>query len=226
LFHTDAVQAFGKLKIDMKSENIDLLSISGHKLYCVKGIGALCINPDKFINVLYKNNKFNPRNYLQPLLYGGSHEFSIRPSTENTPGIVGLGTATELAYKNLLHNSQNMKKLLDYLTDRLLNEIPNSFLNGSRDNRLYNNCNIRFAGIDGFDLMLKLDANQIACSTGSACSTKSTKPSRVLTALGLSDTEASSSIRLTLGKYTTKDQLDYVIKTIILSVKQLRAMAK
>ena len=218
------MQAFGKIPIDMKKNNINLLSISGHKLYCCKGIGALATNFPTTSNAPTSEKKIDPLEFIQPLFYGGSHELSLRPSTENVPGIVALGKATNIALKILDESAVKIGSLRDYLINKILKAIPNSHLNGSLEKRLYNNCNIRFDGIDGFDLMLKLDANGIACSTGSACSSKSTKPSRILTAIGLSDKEANGSIRLTLGKYTTKFQLNYVFDKIFLSVRQLRAV--
>lgn len=222
-FHTDAVQAFGKLPIHMINENIDLLSFAGHKIYGPKGIGGLCANPKRFISA--KEKAIDWQKYLQPLMFGGSQEYNFRPSTENVPAIAGLGKAVELAQERMKDDAFRIEKLRDYFIDRILKEIPNSALNGSHNNRIFNNVNMRFDGINGYDALLMLDAQGISVSTGSACSSKSKNPSRILTALGLNPDEATSSIRFTLGRQTTQEDLDFVIEHLIKIMKRLRSIS-
>ena len=206
LFHTDAVQSFGKLNIDVKKMNIDLLSASAHKIYGPKGIG-----------LLYKNRDVK----LNPLISGGGHEFGVRSGTENIPGIVGFSKALELSKKE---DKEKIKKLRNYLIDELL-KIENSKLNGPKDKRLYNNVNVIFKYIEGEALILKLDDDGICASTGSACSTKSLEPSHVLTSIGLRKQDAHGSLRLTLGRHNTKKEIDYTVKKIKKRVKELRKIS-
>jgi cysteine desulfurase len=220
LFHSDAVQAFGKIPINMQQDNIDFLSLSGHKIYCCKGIGALCLNQRKF--PVKKNTPL--KTYLQPLIYGGSQENGMRPATENVSGIAGLEKAIELAQSSMKNEALRIGQLRDYFIDHILEEIPDSALNGARENRLFNNVNIRFTGINGYDLLLLLDNHGIAVSTGSACSSRSQEPSRILMALGLTEAEANSSVRFTLGKFTTQDDLDYVLEHLSNGVHRLRSL--
>lgn len=218
LFHSDAVQAFGKIPIDMQALNIDLLSLSGHKLYGPKGVGALCINSQKL-----SSEKFSHlTTFLEPMLYGGLQENSMRPSTENVPAIIALGKAVENAKQNMNNWKAHGKKLQEVFINEVLTQIPYSYLNGARENRLYNNCNFRFDGVDGFDLLMLLDNQGIATSTGSACSSKSDKPSRVLTSIGLSPSDASGSIRFSLGKDTVLEDIQYTIAKMERALKQLR----
>ncbi len=210
IFHTDAVQAVGKLKIDVEKDNIDLLSLSGHKIHGPKGVGAL-----------YKRKEIQ----LEPLMHGGGHEFGLRSSTENVPGIVGLGKAIEICGKNMNSEIQRMTKLRDKLIDGILRNIPDTRLNGSRKNRLPNNANITFSHIEGESILLSLDAKGISVSTGSACSSKSLKPSHVLLALGLKPEESHGSIRFTLGRFTTAEDIDYVLETLPEIVKKLRDLS-
>lgn len=222
-FHSDAIQAFGKLHIDMKSQKIDLLSIAGHKVYGPKGIGALCCNPTTFSD---DQGVFRIQNYISPLIYGGSQEFGLRPATENVTGIVGFAKASELAIKNMKNERIRIQKLRDNLISHILSEIPDVLLNGDPNIRLFNNANFSFSDLNGFDLMLFLDSNGIAVSTGSACSSKTQTPSRVLTALGLDKYLAHGSIRMTLGKENTQEEIDYVLEVLPKCVRQARYIYK
>lgn len=208
-FHTDAVQSFGKLEIDVKKMNIDLLSASAHKIYGPKGIGLLYVNKDVKI---------------QPIQHGGGHENGLRSGTENVAGIVGFAKAVELMQKLGKKEQEREKKLRDKIIDRLL-EIKGTRLNGSRENRLYNNINISFKGIEGEALLIRLDQKGFAVSTGSACSSKSLEPSHVLTALGLKPEEAHGSLRITLGRYTTEQDIDNLLDILPKIVKSLRTIS-
>lgn len=209
LFHTDAVQSFGKLPIDVKKMNIDFLSASAHKIYGPKGVGLLYIR--KGIQI-------------EPLLHGGGHEFGLRSSTENTAGIVGFSKAVEICKREINSEAKRLTILRDYLIKEVL-KIPNTRLNGHATQRLYNNTNFSFFGIEGESLIMHLDMQGIAASTGSACSTKSLKPSHVLTAIGLSHVQAHGSLRLTLGRSTRKEDLDYVVKNVKEIVENLRKIS-
>lgn len=209
LFHTDAAQSFGKIPIDVKKMNIDLLTANAHKMYGPKGIGALFIR---------KGVK------MEPLLHGGGHEFGLRSSTENVTGVVGFATAVEIAKKEMTKEAKRQIKIRDYLIKNVL-KIENSFLNGHPVKRLPNNANFWFKFIEGEALVLQLDANGIAASTGSACSTKSLEPSHVLLAIGLKHEEAHGSLRLTLGKQNTKSDIDYVLDVLPNIVKKLREIS-
>jgi cysteine desulfurase len=209
LFHTDAVQAAGKTPIDVNKLNIDLLSISSHKMYGPKGVGALYI----------KNGV-----KIQPLVHGGGHEKGLRSSTYNTPGIVGLGKACELA-KNRLNNEMTiLKEMRDKLINNVLT-IDHSYLNGHPTKRLVNNAHFYFSGVEGESLNLMLDDKGIAGSTGSACSSKKLQASHVLTAIGLKPEDAHGSLRLTLGKDNTIDDVNYVSKILKDVVKKLRKIS-
>ena len=208
-FHTDAVQSYGKIKIDVKKMNIDLLSVSGHKIYGPKGVGFLFINQDVKI---------------VPIQHGGGHETGLRSGTENVAGIIGLAKATELAEKNMKKESEKLKKLQDKLINELL-KISGTKLNGSRDKRIYNNINISFEGVEGEALLLRLDGKGICVSTGSACSSKSLEPSHVLTAIGLKPEKAHGSLRITMGKDNTEEEIDYVIKSLNEIVNSLRKIS-
>ena len=171
LFHTDAVQAAGKIPISVKSLGIDMMSMSSHKINGPKGVGALYIKSGLEI---------------EPIIHGGGQESSLRSGTENVPGIVGFGKACELAVKRMSQYQEHVAGLRDYLIERVLQEIPHSRLNGSKTDRLPNNAHFTFFGVNGEDLIIKLDENGIAASTGSACSVKKQKPSHVLKAMGFS----------------------------------------
>lgn len=209
LFHSDAVQAIGKVPIDVNKLNLDLLSISSHKIYGPKGTGALFVR---------KGVK------LIPLAHGGGHEKGFRSSTLNTPGIVGLGKACEIGLKDMEKDIKHMKNLRDLLIKNIL-KIEESYLNGHPEKRLVNNAHFRFNAIEGESLNLMLDDKGIAGSTGSACSSKKLEASHVLLALGLKPEEAHGSLRLSLGKYSTKDEVDYVIDIIPEIVDNLRKMS-
>ena len=209
LFHTDAVQAIGKVPIDVKKLNIDLLSISSHKIYGPKGVGALYVR---------KGVK------LQTVAHGGGQEKGLRSSTHNTPGIVGLGKACELGKKRMTKDVSHLTQLRDRLI-KDMKTIEQGFLNGHPKNRLANNVHFRFDAIEGESLNLMLDDKGIASSTGSACSSKKLQASHVLLAIGLKPEEAHGSIRLTLGRMSTKDDVDYVVSTLPEIVQKLRNMS-
>ncbi len=206
LFHTDAVQAIGKVPIDVNKLNIDLLSISSHKIYGPKGVGAL-----------YIRNGLK----LQTISHGGGHEKGIRSSTYNTPGIVGLGKACELGLKRIKNDSVNMTKLRDILIKYIL-KIEESYLNGHPTQRLPNNAHFRFTAIEGESLNTLLNDAGIAAATGSACSSKKLKASHVLTGIGLTPELAHGSLRLSLGRKSTSEEVKYVYNKIPSIVKKLR----
>lgn len=209
LFHTDAVQSFGKMPIDARKMNIDFLSASAHKIYGPKGVGLLYIR---------KGVK------IEPLLHGGGHEFGLRSSTENTAGIVGFAEAVELCKREMKSETKRLAELRDYLIKEIM-KIPDTKLNGHATQRLHNNTNFSFHGIEGESLVMHLDMHGIAASTGSACSTKSLKPSHVLTAIGLDHVTAHGSLRLTIGRSTTKQDIDYTVKTVREIVENLRKIS-
>jgi cysteine desulfurase len=207
IFHTDAVQSFTKVLIDVEKDNIDLMSLSAHKIHGPKGIG-----------VLFIRKGVRPK----PLLTGGSHESKMRAGTENTPGIVGFGKAVDLINEK---DVDKMRKLRDVLI-KGLEKIPDTILNGSRgDKRLASNVNISFKYVEGESLLYHLDGKGIAVSTGSACSSHSLSPSHVLIAIGLKPEIAHGSVRLTLSKYTTKEEIDYTIKVLKEVVQDLRKIS-
>ncbi|MCX9014796.1 MAG: cysteine desulfurase NifS [Candidatus Methanoperedens sp.] len=207
-FHTDAVQTAGKIPVNVDELNADLLSLSAHKIYGPKGVGALYIRKGTI---------------LEPMLHGGGHERNIRPGTENVPGIVGFGKAAELAREHL-PEEEKLAELRDSLIRGIL-EIEDSYLNGHPKERLPNNANFRFSFIEGESMVLTLDMNGIAASTGSACSSTSLEPSHVLMALGLKPEEAHGSLRLTLGTGNTQEDVDYVVSVLPGIVGKLRMMS-
>lgn len=209
LFHTDAVQAIGKIPIDVKKLNIDLLALSSHKIYGPKGIGASYIRDGV---------------KLKPFVHGGGHEGGIRSSTHNMPGIVGLGKACELISKRMDKDIIYIKKLRDELIKNIL-RIDESYLNGHPEKRLVNNANFRFNGVEGESLLLSLDEKGIASSTGSACSSMKLKASHVLTAIGLNPVEAHGSLRFSLGRENTIDEVKYVSKIVPEVVEKLRKIS-
>ncbi len=209
LFHTDAVQAVAKLPIDVEKQNIDLLALSSHKIYGPKGVGAL-----------YIRNGVK----LKPILHGGGHERGLRSSTYNVPGIVGLGTACSLARQRMGKDTAHMKTLRDLLIKNL-SGVEESYLNGHPEKRLVNNAHFRFTGIEGESLLLGLDEEGIASSTGSACSSQKQQASHVLLAIGLNAVEARGSIRLSLGRKTTKEEITFVSKVLPEIVGRLRMMS-
>ena len=209
-FHTDAVQTVGKIPVNVKELNVDMLSLSAHKLYGPKGIGALYLRQGVRI---------------EPIMYGGGHEKGIRPGTENIPGIVGLGKACSIAKENLQRDAQKLISLRDMLIDGVLAENEDSYLNGHRTKRLPNNANFRFTGIEGESLILHLDSKGIATSTGSACSSTKLEPSHVLMAIGLKEVEAHGSLRISLGHENTEEDIEYTITAIKEVVEKLRKMS-
>ena len=208
-FHTDAVQTFCKEKIDIKKMNIDLLSASAHKIYGPKGVGFLFIK---------KGTK------IGALMHGGGHEKGLRSGTENVAGIIGFAKAAELANKEINSENSRLKKLRDKMINGLL-KIPGTKLNGDKEKRLANNVNVSFKSIEGESILLKLDEKGIAVSTGSACSSKSLEPSHVLLALGMSHLEAHGSVRLTLGKFNTEKDVDYLLSVIPKTINDLRRIS-
>ena len=208
LFHTDAVQSFCKVPIDVRRINVDLISLSAHKLHGPKGIGALYI-------------KKSTQQKLKKIMDGGSHEFNLRAGTENIPGIVGFATAVRsFSNREIAH----ITRLRDKLIDGIL-KLPNVKLNGSREKRVCNNVNVSFKYIEGESLGGYLDAKGICSSSGSACTSRELKPSHVLTALGLDAVESQGSLRLTLGKFTTEKEIDYVLEVLPKIVEKLRRMS-
>ncbi len=210
LFHTDAVQAFGQLPIDVAAENIDMLSASGHKLNGPKGIGFLYIR---------KGLK------LRSLIHGGGQERKRRAGTENVPGIVGFGKAVELAVAGMDAKIAKETELRDYMIERVLKEIPYVRLNGHRTLRLPNNANFSFQFIEGESLLIMLDMKGICASSGSACTSGSLDPSHVLLAIGLPHEIAHGSLRLTLSEETTKEDIDFTIDQLAAIVANLRNMS-
>src|SRR5246127_5609728 len=209
-FHTDAVQSAGKLPIDVNTLRIDLLSLSGHKFYAPKGIGALYIREGT---------------RLQQLLFGGHHQRGFRPGTENVAGIVGLGKAAELARKSLTDDAQRISTLRDRLEQGLLSRVPHSQPNGAHAPRTPNSTNILFPGIEGEALVIALDLKGLACSTGAACSSGAVEPSHVLTAIGLRPEEARASLRFSLGRHTTAADVDFALEVVPAAVVQLRELS-
>lgn len=210
VFHTDAVQSVGKIPTNVNDLNVDLLSISAHKLHGPKGVGALYIRNGTEI---------------EPQTHGGGHEGGLRPGTENVPGIVGLATAAELAHANRSQDMARLAEMRDWLADFVLDNVDDSWINGHPSKRLPINLNLGFGFLEGEALLLYLDAKGIAVSTGSACSSKKTEASHVLTAIGLKPEEAHGSLRITLGKENTMDEVVFVAQTILESAEKLRAMS-
>jgi cysteine desulfurase len=210
LFHTDAVQAVGKIPISMKGNVIDMLSISGHKLHAPKGIGILYVR---------RGTKFSP------FLIGGHQEKERRGGTENTPSIIGLGKACELAARNMEAENTRVKQLRDKLEEKLLELIPNSRVNGSRLYRLPNTTNMSFEFVEGEGILLLMDEYGICASSGSACTSGSLQPSHVLRAMGVPFTMAHGSIRFSLSIYTTEEEINFVIEKMPSIIERLRSMS-
>jgi cysteine desulfurase len=208
-FHTDAAQTYGKIPVDVEKMNVDLLTASSHKMYGPKGAAALYIGDNVKI---------------EPLLHGGGHEFGLRSSTVNVPAIVGFAAAAEIAKKEMNSEARRLTKLRDKLIKGVL-KIENSHLNGHPIKRLPNNANFWFAFIEGESLVTQLDMYGIAASTGSACSSESLEPSHVLLAIGLKHEEAHGSLRLSLGRWSKEEDVDYVLKVLPRAVERLRAIS-
>ena len=206
LFHTDAVQSLGKIPLDVKKMHIDIASFSAHKIHGPKGMGVLYVR---------KKDK------IRKLFYGGAQEMNLRPGTENVAGAVGFSKALDLTTEE---DIKRMTELQNYLIDELLT-IPEACLNGSRKNRLCNNVNVSFSHIEGESILLGLDDKGVAVSTGSACTSQKLEPSHVLIALGVKPEDAHGSIRFSLSKYTTKEEIDYTIKSVKAVVENLRKIS-
>lgn len=210
LFHTDAVQAFAHIKIDVDEMNIDMLSASGHKINGPKGIGLMYIR---------KGVK------IRSFIHGGAQERQRRAGTHNVPGIVGFGAAAEIAMKNMDADIKYQSELRDYLIQRVMNEIPYTKLNGDKVKRLPNNANFCFRFIEGESMLILLDQNGICGSSGSACTSGSLDPSHVLLAIGLPHEIAHGSLRLTLSNETTKEDIDFTVDKLKEIIARLRSMS-
>jgi len=208
-FHTDAAQSFGKIPFDVRKMNVDLATASAHKMYGPKGVGALYVKEGVRI---------------EPLLHGGGHEFGLRSSTVNVAGIVGFGEAVKIAKKEMKPEAARLTKFRDRLIKEVL-KIEGSHLNGHPAKRLPNNANFSFDFIEGEGLIMQLDIRGIAASTGSACSSASLEPSHVLMAIGLKHEQAHGSLRLSIGKYTTANDIDYVLRVLPGVVERLREIS-
>lgn len=211
LFHTDAVQAVGKIPVNVIKDGVDLLSITGHKLYGPKGCGALYVR------------RRNPRVRLAEQMQGGGHERGMRSGTLNVPGIVGLGEACEICHKEMAEESKRMAFLRDKLKNRIEASLDEVYVNGTMESRLPHNLNISFAYVEGESLLMGI--NDVAVSSGSACTSATLEPSYVLKALGAGDDLAHSSIRFGLGRFTTEEEVDYVTAKVIDVVKKLRELS-
>ncbi len=211
LVHSDATQAVGKIPVDVVKDNIDLASISAHKMYGPKGVGALYVR------------RRNPRVQLTAQMDGGGHERGMRSGTLNVPGIVGLGEAAALCKAEMPEESKRMAYLRDKLKDRLLASLDECYINGTMESRLPNNLNISFAYVEGESLLMGI--NDVAVSSGSACTSATLEPSYVLKALGAGDDLAHSSIRFGLGRFNTEEEVDYVSAKVIDVVKKLRELS-
>lgn len=211
LMHTDAVQAAGKIPVNVDELNIDLLSISAHKMYGPKGVGALYVR------------RKNPRVMLSPIIDGGGHERGMRSGTLNVPGIVGLGKAAEIAYLEMPEETQRITYLRNKLQESIFAQIPEVFINGHPTNRLPGNLNISFAYVEGESLLMGL--SDVAVSSGSACTSASLEPSYVLKALGVGEELAHSSLRFGLGRFNTEEEVDFTIEKVVQAVNKLRELS-
>lgn len=209
-FHTDAVQSVGKIPIDVNRAHVSLLSMASHKFHGPKGVGALYVRKGVA---------------LEPVIHGGGQEKGLRSSTENVPGIVGLGRAAEVAYERMIPDAERMSTMRNRIITHVLSEIPLSYLNGHPTQRLPNNAHFRFDGVEGESLILSLDGKGIAASTGSACSSKKLRPSAVLMAIGLNEVQAHGSLRLTLGRENTEEEASYVLDVLPEVVSKMRAIS-
>jgi len=209
-FHTDAVQSAGKIPIEVNQFQLDLLSLSGHKLYAPKGVGALYVRSGT---------------RLKQLLYGGHHQRGFRPGTENVASIVGFGKAAEIARNSLENDARRLSGLRDQLEHGLLHRVPHSRINGGRAPRTPNTANLVFPGVEGEALLIALDLKGLACSTGAACSSGAVEPSHVLTAIGLPAEDARASLRFSLGRHTTQADIDFALRVGPAAVAQLRELS-
>ena len=211
LFHTDAVQAAGKVPFDVNASSVDMASLSAHKMYGPKGVGALYVR------------RRNPRVLLTPIIDGGGHERGMRSGTLNVPGIVGFGKAASLGREELPAESARLTLLRDRLYDGLRRHLDDIYVNGSLEHRLPGNLNVSFAYVEGESLLMGI--NDIAVSSGSACTSATLEPSYVLKALGTGDELAHSSIRFGLGRFNTEEEVDFVVEKLSAVVKRLREMS-
>ncbi len=210
-FHVDAVQAVGKIPVDVQKDGIDLMSISGHKIYGPKGVGALYVR------------RKNPRVQLAAIIDGGGHERGMRSGTLNVPGIVGLGKACELCQQEMAAESGKMSGLRDRLKESIMSRLDETFINGSMEHRLPNNINISFAYVEGESLLMGI--NDVAVSSGSACTSATLEPSYVLKALGVGEDLAHTSIRFGLGRFNSQEEVDYVADRVVETVSRLRELS-
>jgi cysteine desulfurase len=209
-FHTDAVQAMGKLPVDVQRLNVDMLSVSAHKIYGPKGVGAIYIRKGTRIT---------------PWSHGGSHERSRRAGTENVPGIVGLAKAVEIAYRDMEEQSRYLRNLSEAFYKKLTQAIPDVFLNGDLEKRIPNTLNLSFKAVEGESIILSLDLKGVAVSTGSACASGSLEPSHVLSAMGIAPEIAQAAIRFSFGRENTMEDVEYVVEILPEIVSRLRAMS-
>ena len=209
-FHADAVQTAGKIPLDVNALGVDLLSISAHKFYGPKGVGALYVRTGT---------------KLEPLLFGGSHERDRRPGTENVPGIVGIGRAAQLAAQKLSEDSARVSALRDRFEQGILSHVSDAWVNGAGAPRVANTANIAFSGVASESLLIALDMKGLACSSGSACSSGAVRPSHVLTAIGMNAADARASLRFSLGRHTTDADVDFALEIIPGEVARLRALS-
>ena len=217
IFHTDAVQAIGKVPIDVDEMNIDLLSSSAHKLYGPKGIGMLYIRN--------KGKREGWGKYIEPLMHGGGHEKKMRPSTEAVPLIAGFAKAVEIAKEEIPQETERQIKLRDKIIKTVIENIEDSYLNGHPTKRLPNNVNLGFKYIEGESILLSLEMEGIGASTGSACSSKELEASHVLLAIGLKPEEAHGSLRISFGRFTTEEEIDYFLEKLPPIIERLRKMS-
>jgi cysteine desulfurase len=210
-FHTDACQTFGKVPINVQEMGIDLLTLSAHKIYGPKGVGAMYVRRKR------------PRVRCEPVLHGGGHERGMRSGTLNVPGIVGLGKAAEICQACMADESRELAELRDRLQAGIVSQLDQVFLNGHPTERTPNNLNLSFAYVEGESLMMGF--KDVAVSSGSACTSASLEPSYVLRALGVGDELAHSSIRFSVGRFNTRDEIDYVVEQVVATVRRLRAMS-
>jgi cysteine desulfurase len=211
LFHTDGVQAIGKVPVDVNKDNIDLMSITAHKIYGPKGVGALYVR------------RKNPRVQISAIIDGGGHERGMRSGTLNVPGIVGLGKACELAREEMAKEGAHLAALRDRLKDRIMGRLDEVYINGSMEHRLPGNLNISFAYVEGESLLMGI--NDVAVSSGSACTSATLEPSYVLKALGTGDDLAHSSIRFGIGRFNNEAEVDYVADRVCETVERLRELS-
>lgn len=211
LFHVDAAQSVGKIPVDVQRDGIDLLSISGHKIYGPKGVGALYVR------------RKAPRVRLAALIDGGGHERGMRSGTLNVPGIVGLGKACEIALNEMAAEAERMRALRDRLMNAIVGRLDGATVNGSMEHRLPNNVNISFTGVEGESLMMGI--HDVAVSSGSACTSANIEPSYVLKAIGVNDDLAHSSIRFGLGRFNTEEEVDYAASRVVETVQKLRELS-